>query len=134
MSAFITSDTHIATLAYNYLIMVKEESPDDLYQDLNRIRPLARLLLTENTKSVNYRYNKQHGYKLPKTFKIKKVTIVELYKLIQCWKYQTCEHPNHEKSKAWKMIVELELTILDTVMTGMYPFAKEYENAAWDIE
>lgn len=125
MSAFICSDRHISTLVYYYGTNVNLLVYDEIIK-------IAKVLLKENVKSVNYRYNAKYKTKLksfdPKT----SCSLVELYKLANCWEYQTCEHPNHEKSNAWKIIQALKLNILDKLIQSD-KFRFEYDIADWDI-
>lgn len=81
MSAFICSDSHIATIAYyvgNHFNIDTQE--------------LANKLKSINIESVNYRYNE-------KTCKSKCKLVInsvpysndDVAKLIKCWDYQSCE-------------------------------------------
>jgi hypothetical protein len=128
MSAYIVSEKHVLTLAYYYNKMVKGNEGIDL-------KKTARVLWSENTKSVNYRYNERSNARFSKELVLPKTDceMAELYKLISCWEYQTCEHPTCTKSKAWSMMQELKSAMLDYIMRNTQPFSAQYENAEWGM-
>ena len=96
MSAFICSDKHIATIAYNigsHFSIPSEE--------------LASKLKSINIKSVNYRYNEQT--RVNKCKMTDWVTIEnrhDIAGLIACWIYQSCEDACNVDYHAYKMLLE----------------------------
>jgi len=131
MSAWIVSEKHIMTLAYNYLVFVKErDEPTDA-----EIMEVAKVLLKENVKSVNFRYGDKNRSRFSKkqVAPDKTLSIAGLVKAIHCWEYQTCEHDGHEKSKAWVMMQQLQTAILSQIFYTHQPYAKEYEDAKWGL-
>lgn len=109
MSAFICSKLHIQTIAFNY---VRHIEPNNFSSD--RVLQVSNILYKENITSVNHRYRektKTSGWKkLDK--KIEPISLMQLYKLVQCLDYQSCEHLLWQTSDAYKMIKELEAKIV----------------------
>lgn len=134
MSAWIVSEKHVLTLAYFYEKMVKDSLKDGTPANMDNIKNTARVLWAENTKSVNCRYGEHFKMRFTNSeLPDFKISMEALSKQIWCWEYQTCEHVGHEKSKAWKMMLELQKAILYHVMVKQHPHAKQYEDAKWGI-
>ena len=135
MSAYIVSERHILTLAFHYHNMVLGTITNDQY-DPEQLKETAKILWGENSKSVNYRYNvKGRVVFSRKNLAVPKIncSLTELYKLIRCWEYQTCEHPTHEKSIAWQMMQALKARMLDHIIVHTNTFEDSYEEAEWGI-
>ena len=80
MSAFICSDLHISVIAY--ALEDKEQYRIDLSNQLKAV----------NIRSVNHRYNENARItkvKLPKI--VPAYSFADLYNLVKCWDYQSCE-------------------------------------------
>jgi hypothetical protein len=62
---------------------------------------VGAMLLAENRRSVNHRYDEEE-IEEPYTFDLLpgRVDPVVVLKAIQCYEYQTCEHPEWESSEA----------------------------------
>lgn len=93
MSAFICSDKHLFTIAaYAALNMASKSAyidPHQLAQDL------ANRLKRANIHSVNFRYDeKTPARKCKGCLSYKEYTPAQVYRLFQCWNYQTCEDSN----------------------------------------
>ena len=136
MSAWIVSEKHVLTLAYFYEKLVKESINDEKPVDMEALKKTARILWSENVKSVNHRYNEnsrtvfsKNNLVLPDT----NISMESLTKQIHCWEYQTCEHEGHDKSKAWRMMRDLQVAILTHIMYKQHPHAKPYDDAKWGI-
>lgn len=140
MSAWIVSEKHILTLAYYYNKLVTEtirrygNIPEEV--DIEKLKPIAKILWKQNYKSVNWRYNErrrmrfsQVGTVLPET----NLTIEELVKQIYCWEYQSCENPKYNSSKAFKMMDELKIQILGELMRKSTEHNQAYQDAPWGI-
>jgi hypothetical protein len=133
MSAWIVSEKHIVTLAYFYNKMVKGATGQ---LNMAEIKQTARILWTENTRSVNCRYGekvKMHFSKEP-VMPDYTMDLVDLTKQIHCWQYQTSETDNHKNTKAWRMMQELKCAILRKLITDNEPFSTQYENSVWGID
>lgn len=92
MSAFIISDLHTFTIAE---FIANRLADSDSYADRQQLaQNLANSLKRANIDSVNYRYNQ----KTPRArCKPRQVTIKQpaaVWRLCECWRYQTCEDSN----------------------------------------
>jgi len=141
MSAYLCSKKHIAiiveALASHGLI-----KPDD-----NSRIQAARLLTRENLKSLSYRYGQKHGFHDLKSDRAylgsltiadasypviysphsEKARIGDRVKRIDSWIYQSCEHSSFTKSKAYKLVRQLQgMIAIDFVRE-----TKEYEQGEW---
>lgn len=129
MSAFIVTKTHIdaivTTISSQTCYSVKELVKN--YQanfDL-----IGQILWNENYKSVNYRYNENEPNPTY-FFSYKFVNLGQSLKAIDCLNYQSCEHPDYEKSEAKNI-----LNTLGKVLLGkMKELNTEYQKAEWLIE
>ncbi len=136
MSAWIVSEKHILTLAYFYEKMVKESIVENQPINMESLKKTARVLWSENVKSVNHRYGEKSRSIFSKTNLVLPDTTISmesLIKQIHCWEYQTCEHDGHDKSKAWRMMRDLQCAVLSHIMYKQHPHAKVYEDAKWGI-
>ena len=96
MSAYLVEDETI-DLMINYAIdnnLIKEED----------VELFGQCLLQENQTSVNYRYNELT--ECPKyTFtRLENVDILDVKQAVDCWDYQSCEHPTYKESIAYKFV------------------------------
>jgi hypothetical protein len=85
---------------------------------------VGRLLLAQNVKSVAYRYPNEPATELPGPLPTPEadaytftrlpyhLTAVEALAAIACWRYQSCEDPDHERSPAWQFVNELESALI----------------------
>lgn len=130
MSAFIVSDEHIAAM----LQAAKLRLPYDQFRytwagklhATNDVRELAQILIDENYRSVNYRYQESgdsHIYQAP--INQKKFTPVELLKLCHSYQYQACETPDWKETRAYALSQAL-LRYAINALPG-------YEQAEWSI-
>lgn len=86
MSAYICSDRHIATIA-NFAAN----------GDLESAQKIADSLKRENIKSVNFRYNeKTRATKCNISDYWKEANINDVFCLVRCLDYQSCERPDHQ--------------------------------------
>lgn len=104
MSAFVVPDEHVNALADAVVRL------DVRLGDVPKNRTdVGRLLMAQNVKSVNYRYEEEtaegSGYKYlsPK----RRYSPVELLKAIDCYEYQSCEDPGWETSEAYAICQNL---------------------------
>ena len=131
MSAFIVSEQQIELLAVTYVKNTYRGS--DLTHEINRT---AKLLWKENHKSVNFRYN---GKTRTPNIKLKEFDYyqdlltnfskIEVYKLVQCYDYQTCEHDTYKKSKAKMIVNNLLIDLADDIICNL----PEYDTAKWGL-
>jgi len=133
MSAYQVSDEHINAIV-TALATANIIEKDDR-------EPIARLLLKENIKSVNYRYNMGKNIDaivFHLKFKSKKLSLYNVYKLVGCYEYQSCEHPTWEQSKAKSLCDSLNEYILANNKKGyktndIMVYSPEYDKAKWSI-
>ena len=92
MSAFICSDLHIQTIA-----VYAERMGDHL-----KAQAIADILKKENIKSVNYRYNEKTRFTKTKftTDNLVYCNSADVFQLVSCLMYQSCEHPEYDGSPA----------------------------------
>ena len=92
MSAFICSDLHIQTIA-----TYAESMGDHL-----TAQPIADILKKENIKSVNHRYNEKTRFTKTKftTDNLVYCNSADVFQLVNCLMYQSCEHPEYQGSPA----------------------------------
>ena len=107
-------------------------------QDLSDATTVARILMTENIKSVCHRYDEEEAKyywqelnvdvsPADKThFPKLRLTPIQLIKLIHCLNYQSCDHDEWDATLARKILATLEDHLIRT-MPG-------YEEAPWGIE
>ena len=106
--------------------------------DLSDAATVARILITENIKSVCHRYNEDEAtYYFEELsadvtaadrahVKAIQFTPIQLIKLIHCLDYQSCEHPGWKDSLAKRMLDHLE--------AGLVYQIPGYEDAPWGID
>ncbi len=129
MSAYVCSKQHIQTIAAAYAEMFT----DDTLRVLN-------ILHKENVKSVNYRYDQTTKLtSFRKVDTIKPVSKMQLFKLIECLNYQSCEHDGWYTSKAYSRLELLRGYILKDVLAA-YNTTEEnvndtlaWQQAQWSI-
>jgi len=129
MSAYLCSKKHILTVANEYVKIFGSD-----------VVAIANTLYSENNKSVNFRYGKKNRLS---RFKVaeetKAVNVIELYKLVGCIDYQSCEHDGWKKSKAFKILNGLEKYLILIIRQNygldestIYD-SKNYQMAKWSI-
>ena len=141
MSAFILDNDHIDYLVTAALMLrgrrsiswrVLDGRPEAV--DLDNATDVGRMLLAENLASVNYRYNESDGDELVNAYRFKayiepmvdnarRVPLV--LKAIECYEYQSCEHPGWRESPA-----RLFCQRLHSAYIRMLP---GYDNAPWEV-
>ena len=82
---------------------------------------LGRMLLRENIASVAYRYPDDTFDELPGSF-----SVVEVLKAIDCYEYQSCEHPQWKHSEAHAFCAALRRRLIGTL--------PGYDEAPWGID
>lgn len=94
------------------------------YRDYERV---AQLLINQNYRSVNYRYDTK---KKPRKFEhvLREPLLVSfstpyslyaLYKSIACYEYQSCETPDYNKSDIHRALMALTSEITNRVFNAM---------------
>jgi len=97
---------------------------------------VGQMLIDECVKSVAYRYEDDNVTDLPGPtnaywlipyqlgFSCKTPTPVELLKLVNCYAYQSCEHPDWHDSEAYRLCQSLKSFAINS-LTG-------YDEAPWE--
>ena len=131
MSAFVLGKDHIDALVrahHAYKIGGHYTSNDEL-------NALGAMIWAENVKSVSYRYPSD-GEDLPGPINLEwatpyqypsnvhLLTPVAILKMVQCYEYQSCEHPSWESSEAHKWAQRMR-----SEATSRLP---GYEAAPWE--
>ncbi len=134
MSAFICNQKHI-----NALVRFFATSRDDLYIYNNGVKDpikftnsptdltkLGQILIDENYKSVNSRYNENDK---PERFvynwNTKYYEPPQILKALACLRYQSCETNEYEDSIAYKIVEALESRAINKL--------PGYDEAEWEI-
>lgn len=131
MSAYIVSNAHVLTIAYHYNKLINKNLTKDEKADRLIAETTASVFLKENVKSVNYRYSEKT--RLPKFTANDQIwpdiSNVQLYKLICCLEYQSCEHTGWNKSNSKRMLQDFRAYLADQIICE----SDEYEVARWSI-
>ncbi len=139
MSAFIVSKVHIDAMVR--LAIVYSPSYAIPYGDIGEVRlhpdEVGRAILAENVASVTHRYPDDKPEELPgpngaywlgeylySPLGGRTPTPIEGLKLINCYEYQSCEHPEWESSKAKEFCDRLRHQLI-SLLPG-------YDEAPWD--
>lgn len=119
MSAFIVNPTHLSAIVRWACLNNVSGVPGQEQEKVD-------LLHAENVKSVNYRYKEQtEPYTISYNAFAPELTPVQVIKACQCLDYQSCEHPEWEKSAACALLK----TISDQAISKL----PGYDAAAWEI-
>ena len=92
------------------------------------------LLLRQNLRSLHARYpSKEEEEPTPDQLKIYRNTpaagglgIVDIFKCVQCWQYQSCETEDYQDTQAWKYS--------HYVVGALISRLPGYEKAAWGLD
>lgn len=123
MSAFVVSQEHIAALVVQerdwYWYWNGEAHRDNRQQ-------IGQMLWDENHRSVNYRYQEETPNRLYLHDRVEEpLSAVARLKLLNCYEYQTCEHPEWESSKAYAYCQALRDHLINEL--------PGYDSAEWAI-
>lgn len=149
MSAYIVHTEHIRTLVWAGLNYTRPGShmtwhapdpenavsPETVQSSFGRhyrqltqdsAETVGQILLDENVRSVNHRYDEDEGYVYDHAAPAdRRWTPVEILKAIDCYEYQACETPEWNTSEAHAIITALRDT-LGRTLPG-------YDNGPWEI-
>ena len=141
MSAFIVEDKTINKIVtwFRREIYRRESScidhlakkyDIDLISDLWD-EPLAKAMFALNCNAVNARYGEGEAEKfrpLDYTYRPEPyLTLIEVFKALQCWLYQCCEGDIPETSKLYQFFREIENYLARKIVSNL----PEYDNAEW---
>lgn len=124
MSAWICSDKHINAVVTAY-------ADQNGITDAAELDRIANLLLEENTKSVDYRYQETNERFVIK-FERVEMAPIDAYKLTRSYSYQACEHPGWDADdNEARKISRSVLTYFQEA--GLSAYSKSYDKAKWSI-
>lgn len=144
MSAFVLDKSHISAMLrkglrrYQYGCLRWQHNEKQHLLTNETADQVGQMLLDENVKSVSYRYQGDTLAELPgrldqewlipftcnRSSFAKIPTAVECLKLISCYEYQSCEHPDWEESEAHAFCHALQKRAIITL--------PGYEDAPYD--
>jgi len=128
MSAFVVSDKHINTLltwANHCIRSIEWEGKNWYFDDSDDLQKLAEIMLTENYRSVNYRYSEQETPHQIEFHFEPDATPMQIIKACNCYDYQCCETDNWKETFAYK--------INEWIKESAIQRLPEYEQAQWEI-
>lgn len=106
MSAWVVSKAHID-------VLVNAAAQFELIDNLREANTAGRLLWLENYRSVNFRYDEELE---PIQYKINTMEDVfhaaAILRVLDCYEYQSCEHPDWENSEAFVFCARLRVAAL----------------------
>lgn len=123
MSAYIMRDDEINTIVsyfisdvHGYGAWVRVGDDYDHLTDDNAAQ-VAKILMDENTRSVNHRYNdsSSNPYEFKKDRKAKSLPVGNIIGALDCLEYQSCETDDWKQSNAWEIITNLRKYLLVTM-------------------
>ncbi len=141
MSAFIVGKVHIDAILRVAIVHIPGSQFHWYYheehRDLTDPDAIGGRLVAENAASVHYRYPQDPIDGLPgptdaywmkpyfySPFGGRVPTVVEGLKLIKCYEYQSCEHPNWETSEA--------KAFCDALKEHLIRHLPGYDDAPWE--
>ena len=144
MSAFVPDKLH-----YDLIVKTIIDGPRDWYEvcdygwnprldlyGVNNADELGELLLRETVKSVSYRYDGDEEMipdwaREPYRFEDHdfQLNCIEFLKALNCYEYQSCEHPEWKSSEAMNLISRLWSNVASCIIDTV--FYEEYEEAPW---
>lgn len=131
MSAFILLEKHINTLItsalfasrYGYNFGVVHNNQYKTYH-FNDTDILGQILVNQNYKSVNYRYDENEiPYKYH--FKYTEAEAIQILKACDCYDYQSCETEDYYSTEACAIIERIRRDTISTL--------PGYNDALWDV-
>ncbi len=126
MSAFIVPNAHITALA-----VYAERHSIHSAMDCGQVNAekVGTVLLDENINSVNYRYKEENTdacFVIDSWAEHRSFTPLQIIKAARCLNYQSCEHPEWSKSRAYAILQEIVMTAISQLPS--------YEDADWVID
>ena len=115
MSAYVVEDTRIIALSA-YVAILDDSMSRHLSDTRERATTMAKMLHSENIRSVNARYQETFSPCLREvtTEDIARAGMdpIEALKLCACIEYQSCETEKYEDSDAYKCLHTMRKTII----------------------
>ena len=129
MSSFVLDRDHISGMlqatqytrdgAYVYF-----DGEGDSIRQGDDLNVPGQILSDENYRQVNGRYDRED--KAPKFFvvPVKRLEPVQIIKLVDCWRYQSCDLDDYKDTHAWAIATALR----DAAISGL----PGYDEADWE--
>lgn len=128
MSAFVVSDKHINTLltwANHCIRSIEWDEKEYYFDDSNDLQKMAEIMLTENYRSVNYRYSEQETpHQIEFRFE-PDATPIQIIVACNCYDYQCCETDDWQETFAHKINKWIKESAIQRL--------PGYEQAKWEI-
>ena len=134
MSAFIVSDKHIHAMlnsinkdgGYSHTIRLSNGETFSRHDSID-LSKLGQILVDQNYRSVNHRYNETG---VPPVYEYQPLPWVEyepvqIIKACHCYDYQACENPDYPSTLAHEI-----LRMIESANINRLP---GYDAAAWEI-
>lgn len=128
MSAFICSDNHISVLvkwAAKHNVKFMRENPTSSNPVEGHEHEVFHILLAENYKSVNYRYDEKDEPEDTYDRMAPLMRSIEIAKLCHSLGYQSCEHPEWDDSRAKALLHCIEQAAIRSL--------PGYDEAPWSL-
>lgn len=137
MSAFVVSDSQISVVVNVWadavaILKSSESGVTDAGLGLSRCQEVANILLRENVRSVNYRYNeKSRAGKVKFTRRVlyPMVPALQAIKYLECIDYQSCERPDYNKSDACAINRAMRLDLF-----RLYVGGTQIDRMKWSLD
>jgi hypothetical protein len=129
MSAFICSDEQFVRTVLGW---AKHTAKHAGFNE-EELAEMANTLKKENVRSVNWRYNEKTRagkVRFPDVTleEFEPASIEQVVQWLRCLDYQSCEHPDYEKSKAYVINVSMQRDLL-MMMVG----DRRFDSCRWII-
>lgn len=134
MSAYVVDKAHVdalvtAGLVYGRRYPLRWGADHQHVLDHENAGEVGAMLWRENDRSVSYRYSEGptgYGTDVPYEHKQRPVlSPVAVLKALDCYEYQTCEHPDWRQSQAYQFCDSLRRLVIGAL--------DGYEAAAWEV-
>lgn len=99
-------------------------------KDISSAEELYKVLMWENMRSLNARYDDKHKKKdiQEYIFNTEDLNFPEIYKKLNCWIYQSCETKSFFNTKLYKVISKMS----DYFAHKYIRDSEAYDKAKWD--
>ncbi len=126
MSAYIVDNKTISAITqYAHNKQVTTFYNGEL-KDANDVNRFGQILLNENYRSVNHRYNEKGFDKYQYETPDKEFSQVEIIKICHCLRYQSCETDDYDNS--------LAAAFIESVLSHITHNLPGYDKAPWGLD